>query len=144
MITERKISIFDSTMQTITVPVNTFAIMGNGLALAFKNRYPTLYPAYVNACKDELFTKEGLFVFNSEDKRILCFPTKRHWKNPSKIEWIEEGLQLLSLHYAWYGIESISLPALGCGQGGLDYELVRALVYRYLDLHPLSVELIPQ
>lgn len=143
MIVERQIDIFTSRCQTITNTVNIFGVMGKGLALKFKRRYPDLFQAYVIACEDRIFDKEGLFVYQSKDYKILCFPTKRHWKYPSRLEWIREGLELLSIHYQWYGITSISLPPLGCSNGGLNFNDVKPLVYEYFENHPLEVELIP-
>lgn len=143
MIVERQIDIFTSNMQTITNPVNTVGVMGKGLAKVFKERYPDLNEAYVNACNNKVFDVEGLFVYPSKDYRILCFPTKRDWKDSSKLEYIDEGLRNLSLHYAWYGITSISIPAIGCGLGGLIWSDVRSLIYHYFEQHPLEVEVIP-
>lgn len=143
MITERQIDIFKSGAQTICIPCNTVGIMGKGLALAFKQKFPEIKLPYQNACFTGLFDSEGLFVYQSSTYRILCFPTKRHWKYPSRLEWIDEGLELLSLHYEWYGISSISLPSLGCSNGGLDWSDVRSLIYKYFEHHPLEVEIIP-
>lgn len=142
MIRETNKDIFTSKMQTITNPVNTVGVMGKGLALEFKKRYPDLFKSYVNVCENKIFEKEGLFVYQSKDYKILCFPTKHHWKYPSKLEWIDEGLKLLSLHYKWYGITSIAIPKLGCSNGGLNWSEVKPLIYKYFEDHPLEVELL--
>lgn len=144
MIVERKIDIFKSSMQTITNPVNVVGVMGKGLALAFKQRYPGLIIPYENACRNREFEAIGLFIYNSDDYKILCFPTKHHWKDPSDLNLIEDGLKILASSYRWYDITSISLPALGCGLGGLEWNTVRSLIYHYFEDHPLEVEVIPQ
>jgi O-acetyl-ADP-ribose deacetylase (regulator of RNase III) len=115
-------NIFESGLQTLVVPVNTVGVMGNGLALAFKNRYPGLFLSYWRACKDKRLKIGTLHVFQTDhDKKILCFPTKEDWRNPSKLEYIQLGLGALRDHHAELGIESLSFPMLGCGKGGLDY-----------------------
>lgn len=139
---ERQIDIFISKQQTITNPVNRVGVMGKGLALEFKKRYPELITPYQNACSSNVFDVEGLFVFQTNTYRVLCFPTKNHWRDKSRLEDIDDGLRLLSLHYSWYGITSISIPPLGCGLGGLDFNDVRSLIYKYFNNHPLDVELI--
>jgi hypothetical protein len=73
-------NIFFSEADTLVCPVNTRGVMGNGLALAFRNRYSGLYDAYRRACQLNVFEKEGYFIFTEKyGKKILCFPTKRHW-----------------------------------------------------------------
>lgn len=143
MIIERNIDIFTSKQQTITNTVNRVGVMGKGLALEFKKRYYDYFLDYKIACENNLFEKEGLHYYCKGNLSILSFPTKHHWKYPSRLEWIKEGLELLSLHYRWYGITSISIPPLGCSNGGLDYKDVRKLIYSYFENHPLNVELIP-
>jgi O-acetyl-ADP-ribose deacetylase (regulator of RNase III) len=136
---EKTGDIFKSGAQTLIVPVNTVGVMGCGLALAFANRFEGLLEAYKKACFDGTITTKGFFVFDvSEDKKILCFPTKRHWKNPSKIEWIDSGLERLVKDYEKYGIRSVAVPALGCGYGELEWENVRALIH--LHLAPLTLK----
>lgn len=135
-------SIFDSQMQTITCPVNTMGVMGRGLALDFKERYPKYFESYRIACEEGLFIKEGLHLFKNGAISILSFPTKHDWRYPSQIEYIKEGLELLAVHFKWYQITSVSLPALGCGLGQLKYTDVRACVHDCFREHPLVVELI--
>ena len=143
MITERDIDIFSSTMQTITNPVNTVGVMGKGLAKGFKMHFPEIESPYVKACKEGVFKSKGLFSYQTKSYNVLFFPTKGHWAECSKLENINRGLAILSRDYRLYGIESLSLPALGCGLGGLRWEEVRASIYRYFEHHPLEVELIP-
>jgi O-acetyl-ADP-ribose deacetylase (regulator of RNase III) len=136
---EERADILESGAQTLVVPVNTVGAMGKGLALAFRRKYPTLYPAYRRACRLHVFEHEGMFIHEiSEDRKILCFPTKHHWRQPSKLEWIIDGLELLVKHYGEWGITKLAVPALGCGEGKLDWPLVEEVLWRYLD--PLELE----
>lgn len=130
--------ILDSHAQTLVTTVNTAGVMGKGLAKAFKERYPGLYAGYKRACETNLFLKEGLYVHEVDGTRkIVCFPTKRHWRFPSKLEWIDEGLRKLAEGVEKYGITSLAIPALGCGEGKLDWEAVYPLIREHLD--PLEI-----
>lgn len=122
--------IFSSPALTIVNPVNTVGVMGKGLALEFKNRYPKIMGNYVARCKDGSFTIGKLLMFNAPDHDILLFPTKKDWRDPSKIEYIEASLDnLLSsldkLKKDKNGIITIAFPPVGCGLGGLKWEDVR-------------------
>lgn len=126
-------------VETLTAPVNTIGVMGNGLALAFKLRYAGLFPAYVAACRRKAFDTDGLFLWEYlPERKILCFPTKRRFHNPSKIEWIEHALERLANDWEQLGIKSLAVPQLGCGKGELKWDAVRPLVYQYLD--PIALE----
>lgn len=125
--------------QTLVAPVNTIGVMGNGLALALKLRYAGLYPAYAAACRKKVFDSDGLFMWEYlPDRKILCLPTKRHFKHPSKEEWIELALKTLAQDWERLGITSLAIPQIGCGKGELEWDAVRPLIYRYLD--PLALE----
>jgi len=148
---DKQLDIFKVSSQTITVPVNKVSVMGNGLARAFKERYEGLFEAYKQACQFGVFASTGFYVYTiSEDKKILCFPTKNHWKDKSPIELIDHGLEMLARNYSKHGITSIALPALGCGKGQkgrgnttFTWDDIRPLIYEYLDPLPLPVTLIP-
>lgn len=137
-------NILESHAQTLVVPVNTVGVMGKGLAKAFADRHPSLLPAYQKACKLEVFKREGLFLHTTRDgQKLLCFPTKHHWRRPSKLIWIDQGLHLLAQHVDAYGITSLAVPALGCGEGRLAWEDVRALIHRYLGQIDTPVAVFP-
>lgn len=136
-------NIFDSKMQTLVNPVNTVGVMGKGLAEQFKIRYPEYFTAYKRACTRRVFQIEKCFVyqFENEDRKIYSFPTKGHWSRPSRWEWIDAGLQRLCEHLKQYGITSLAIPALGCGEGGLSWEVVQDLLYKYCEPMPIDVEI---
>lgn len=117
--------------------VNTVGVMGKGIALQFKDTYPNNFQVYQQACKDGsiipgklLVTKEA--TLSAEPKWIINFPTKKDWKHRSKYEYIEEGLKDLVQVICQYGIKSIAIPPLGCGNGGLEWSKVKALMEKYL------------
>lgn len=134
IIIEETGDILQSKAQSLVCPVNTVGAMGKGLALAFRDTFPSVYPAYQLACKTAVFTNEGLFVHTLADgRKIVCLPTKRHWRYPSRIRWIEEGLYRLANGIERWGITSLAVPAIGCGEGHLQWEHVRPLIVRYLE-----------
>jgi len=135
--------IFKSSMQTLVCPVNIVGTMGNGLAKAFAMQFEGLENAYKKACVNKVFDTEGFFVFQTKDgsgKKILCFPTKKHWSKPSKLEWISAGLMEVSIGYHKHGITSIAFPAIGCGKGQLDWNDVYPLIVEHLLSVDLQVE----
>ena len=137
---EIKGNLLDSAYQTLVVPVNTVGVMGKGLARHFDLCFPGLLQQYRNACKEGVFEKKGIFVYTlSKDKKILCFPSKRDWRHPSKLIWIEESLKAIARDYKELGITELAIPAVGCGLGGLQWERVRELIYKYLD--PLEIDI---
>lgn len=112
--------------------VNCKGYMGKGIALQFKKAFPENFRAYENACKKEEVQPGKMFVFETGNlvnpKLIINFPTKRHWKGNSKIEDIKSGLEALVLVVKERSIQSIAIPPLGCGLGGLDWDIVRPLI----------------
>lgn len=139
MLTYLKGDMFKSPAQVLVNTVNTVGVMGKGVALEFKKQYPDMFKAYERACNDKLLDIGKLMLWKGSNKWILLFPTKKHWRNPSKIEYIEAGLQKFIETYAEKGITSISFPRLGCGNGGLDWADVQPLMERYLKKLPISV-----
>lgn len=112
-------------------PVNCVGVMGKGMALKCKKIYPENYEEYREACK---WLKPGrLYTHRVSDpsssvKYIINFPTKDHWRNPSKLEYISEGLDALKDEIKMLRLYSIAIPALGCGCGGLNYKDVVSLI----------------
>lgn len=122
-------NIFESDAEALVNAVNTVGVMGKGIALEFKNRYPVNYEMYKAACENKMLkTGMVLAVRESDGKTIINFPTKAHWKDASKYEYIIEGLKSLSHKIEEFKLNSIAMPALGCGLGGLKWANVRSLI----------------
>jgi O-acetyl-ADP-ribose deacetylase (regulator of RNase III) len=133
-------SLFSSPAQTLVNTVNTVGVMGKGLARTFKTIYPEMFADYARRCETGELTIGRLLLYRTPHKWALNFPTKRHWRQPSRLEDIEAGLQTFRDTYAEHGITSIAFPQLGCGNGGLDWEeQVRPLMERYLSQLLLEV-----
>lgn len=138
IIAESKGNILACDVQTLVCPVNTYGVMGNGLAFDFRTQYPDLYPNYQHACATSVFARQGIYVYRHDDDRlILCMPTKRHWKFNSRLEWIDAALITIARDYKKYGITSLAIPAVGCGKGRMDWEDVYNLIK--LHLHPIDL-----
>ncbi|AXS83261.1 macro domain-containing protein [Marinobacter sp. Arc7-DN-1] len=122
-------NLLEADAEALVNPVNTQGAMGKGLALAFKNAFPENFRAYTQACQygqvrtGKMFTTEQQTLL--EPRWIINFPTKQHWRDPSKLEWIDQGLADLRAVLAEKQILSVAIPPLGCGLGGLDWELVK-------------------
>jgi O-acetyl-ADP-ribose deacetylase (regulator of RNase III) len=124
--------IFTSGAQTIVNPVNCRGVMGAGLALAFKQRYPEMFAAYVQACQNSELRIGQLMLYRASQPWILNFPTKDHWRAPAKLAYIEQGLHFFAANYQQMGIYNIAFPKLGAGLGGLSWNDVGPLMARYL------------
>ncbi len=139
MITYVRTDIFESNAQVLVNTVNTVGVMGKGLAKEFKRLYPEMFEAYQHYCEKGQLTIGKLQIYRTPNKWILNFPTKKSWRYPSKIEYIEAGLKKFVGNYEKLGIQSISFPMLGCGNGGLDWQEVKPLMERYLKNLPIDV-----
>lgn len=125
--------IFTAKTQVIVNPVNCRGVMGAGLALAFKQHYPEMFAAYVQDCQSGQLRIGQLTLYRASQPWILNFPTKDHWRNPAKLEYIEQGLQFFAANYRQLGITSIAFPKLGAGLGKLSWDNVRPLMENYLE-----------
>jgi O-acetyl-ADP-ribose deacetylase (regulator of RNase III) len=125
-------NIFDSKAQVIVNTVNCKGVMGKGLALAFKERYPEMFPVYQQECKDGRLRIGRPTLFKESTPWILNFPTKDNWRANSKLEYIEKGLKYFVAHYKLVGINSIAFPKLGAQNGKLSWDDVGPLMAEYL------------
>lgn len=117
--------IFESSAHTLTNTINTVGIMGKGIALGFRQRFPDMYDDYLIRCRNgEVQLGEPYLFQGLLEPWILNFPTKEHWRSPSRLDAIHVGLEYLARHYRHWGIESLAVPSLGCGEGGLDWHIV--------------------
>lgn len=126
-------NIFESPAQTLVNTVNTGGVMGKGIAKEFKSRYPQMYREYRHFCDLRELEIGALHVWRGPQKWVLNFPTKTTWKLPSKIKYVERGLQTFQQYYSRLGIKSISFPPLGCGNGNLNWSEIKPLMIRYLN-----------
>lgn len=142
-ITIIKGNIFNTKAQTIVNTINCVGVMGKGIALVFKLRYPSMFEAYKNYCKQKLIEIGKLWIYRGEksDPWVLNFPTKKHWKFPSEYEYIEKGLQKFVDTYKERGITSIAFPLLGANNGGLDKDKVLDIMLSYLSKCDIPVEI---
>ena len=151
---------FDSEAQTLVNTVNCVGVMGKGIALEFKKRFPEMYKDYVARCKARKvrlgepypFPEPQPFSLSTEPEqlslfeepklpRILNFPTKMHWRSKSRLPDIIDGLEHLAQKYQEWGIRSLAVPALGCGNGGLRWQEVGPILYRHLNQLDIPIEL---
>ncbi|PIC63461.1 Appr-1-p processing protein [Sporosarcina sp. P13] len=112
--------------------VNTVGVMGKGIALQFKQAFPDVFKQYAKDCKNGQVHVGQMHIVPTfsltNPKYIINFPTKQHWRNPSKLDFIKEGLEDLKRVIKENNIKSIALPPVGCGNGGLDWAVVRPLI----------------
>lgn len=129
--------LFDIKVDALINPVNCKGAMGKGIARAFKKKYPEYFKIYKEACVSGKLVPGVLIYIKTTvqpDKfslslpGVILFPTKDHWKYPSKLEWIEKGLLFLKNHYQEWDIHSIAMPQIGCGLGGLKWDEVKKLI----------------
>ena len=127
-------NILGSELQAVVIPVNTLGIAGAGLARQWAIRYPAEVRVYITACKDKRLKVGGILpVLSSVDDHIfLCFPTKIAPQNRSELIWIEDGLSELKRLVPHLRIQSLAVPALGCGLGGLSWNDVKPLIALHL------------
>jgi O-acetyl-ADP-ribose deacetylase (regulator of RNase III) len=129
-------NLLDAPTEAVVNTVNTVGVMGKGIALMFKEAFPENFRAYEEACErhevhiGRMFVTENLAL--KGPRWIINFPSKNHWRQPSKLEWIVEGLEDLRRVLKEKAIRSIALPPLGCGNGGLEWRQVRPEIERAL------------
>lgn len=136
-------NLFESKAQALVNTVNCVGIMGKGIAQEFKKRYPEMFKDYNDRCTKGEVQLGKPYIFKSlyEDKAIINFPTKKHWRSVSRIEDIYNGLEYLTMKYKDWGVTSIALPPLGCGNGGLEWDIVGPLIYRELSKLDIPIEM---
>ena len=131
--------IFKSPAQVLVNTVNTVGVMGKGIALEFKKRYPDMFQAYRDICDRRKLKTGSLMLYYEPDHWVLLFPTKENWRNPSRMEYIEAGLAKFCRTYAEKGITSVAFPKLGCGNGELNWSEVQPVMEKYLKDLPIDI-----
>lgn len=129
-------NLLEAKAQALVNTVNTVGVMGKGIALQFKEAFPMNFKIYAAECKEKKLQPGKLLVVKEQtlegEKIIINFPTKTEWYLKSKYEYVEDGLKELVKVIDEYQIESIAIPPLGCGNGGLKWEKVKSLIEKYL------------
>jgi len=129
-------NLLEAGTEALVNTVNTVGVRGKGIALQFKRAFPENFRFYERACERGEVEPGRMLVFETgrvtPPRYIVNFPTKRHWRSPSRIEDVEAGLQALVEEIRARGIRSIAIPPLGCGNGGLDWSEVHPRIERAL------------
>lgn len=133
--------LFASKAQTLVNTVNCVGVMGKGVALEFRKRFPRMAEDYFERCeRREVRLGQPYIYTHDSGVRIINFPTKGHWRAMSRLADIERGLDHLAAHAGKWSIESLALPPLGCGNGGLPWSEVGPLIYSKLHELPINIE----
>ena len=135
MITYKSGNILKDPSEAITIPINTVGVMGAGLALQFKRSNIELFRRYKEICEGGALRGGSVLNFKCDNPKatFLFLATKEHWQNPSELEWIKKGLNNMRSIIIDEKINSIAIPALGCGCGGLDWAEVKPIMELSLD-----------
>lgn len=138
-------NIFDSDCRAIINTVNCVGVMGGGLAKQFRLRHPEMNLAYQAACANGQVKVGKMWSWydSVESRWLINFPTKDDWRDPSEMEYIEDGLEDLRLVIADLNLHSIAIPPLGCGLGGLDWDDVLPRIISILGDVTARVEIYP-
>lgn len=129
-------NLLEAPVEALVNTVNTVGVMGKGIALMFKDRFPENFRQYAAACKANQVQTGTMFVTETREldapRWIVNFPTKQDWRAPSKLEWIVAGLEDLRCFLLEQQVQSVAIPPLGAGNGGLDWLVVREQIERTL------------
>jgi Predicted phosphatase homologous to the C-terminal domain of histone macroH2A1 len=123
--------LFESGCSTLVNAVNCRGVMGVGIAKEFKRRYPAMFEDYRRRCQHGEVRPSRPYLWVAADgaaPSVLNFPTKDHWREASELRFLVDGLAHLRHHYRAWGIGSLAVPALGCGRGGLRWDVVRPVL----------------
>lgn len=131
-LTESKGNLFSSRAQTLVNTVNCVGIMGKGVALEFRLRYPEMFETYRRVCQDKSLRPGQILLHTDQQPWVLNLAVKDNWKQPSRIEWVQTCLEQFVSGYRELGITSIAFPWIGAMNGGLPWGHVHALMRRYL------------
>lgn len=134
-------NIFTSKCQTLVNTVNCVGVMGAGIALECKLRFPQMYDRYEELCRENKIRIGTLWIFKSVDRWILNFPTKQHWKFPTKEEYLHSGLEKFMDTYEDRGVTSVAFPVLGAQNGGLSQSRSIDIMESYLRNCSIDVEI---
>ncbi len=128
MIQYRQGDLFECGADGLVNAVNCEGIMGKGIAYQFKIRFPENNKSYIKACKSGELKIGKIHFFTENGITVINFPTKDKWRQPSKMEYVEEGMNNLVELLPRLGVKKIAIPSLGCGNGGLLWENVKKVI----------------
>jgi O-acetyl-ADP-ribose deacetylase (regulator of RNase III) len=132
-------NLLDDDAHVLVCPVNAVGVMGKGLALAFKQRWPLYTRPYIKDCRDGALPPGDCKMYlRPNGLAWAALTTKNHWRDPSRYEWIDSGLAELKLA-GLCGYTSMAVPMLGCGNGGLDWHKVHPMIHQHLDAFDLRI-----
>jgi O-acetyl-ADP-ribose deacetylase (regulator of RNase III) len=145
MIKFAKGDLLKANSEALVNTVNTVGVMGKGIALQFKEAFPYNHKRYIEACKNKSLDIGKLLAVRDTNlllgtKLIINFPTKKHWRQPSRYEYIKSGLESLITVLRIENVKSVAIPPLGCGNGGLDWNVVKKMLID--SLGSLDIEVI--
>ena len=142
MITYKSGDLLSEDAEALVNPVNCVGVMGKGVAQEFKKRFPAMFDDYRARCETKQVKLGAPYLYRDASGRaIVNFPTKGHWRSPSRLADIERGLDYFANHAAEWALTSVAMPPLGCGNGGLEWTEVGPLIWRKLHALPIDVEL---
>ena len=138
-------NLLEDKAEALVNTVNTVGVMGKGIALAFKQAFPHNFKIYADACKAGTFGIGKILPVRDTnllygDKLIINLPTKAHWRQPSEYAFVEAGLVSLVNYLKTNPVSSLALPALGCGNGGLDWNTVKSMIEFHLKQLEIVIE----
>jgi len=134
-------NLFASGAGALVNPVNCVGVMGKGVAQEFKKRYPAMFEDYAQRCaRKQVRLGEPYLYHDRSGILIMNFPTKDHWRSPSRLADIERGLDYFVEHQSEWGVKSVAFPPLGCGNGGLSWEEVGPLMFGKLRHLNIDIE----
>lgn len=134
--------LFESKTKTLVNTVNCVGVMGKGIAQIFKKRFPQMFDDYVLRCQAKQVRAGEPYLYSAQNGiSIINFPTKQHWHSPSRLDDVIKGLDIFAKKYKEWGIVSIAFPPLGCGNGGLAWEVVGPIMYQQLLKLDIDIEI---
>lgn len=140
---EYKGNLFDSPAQTLVNTVNCVGVMGKGVALEFRLRFPEMFTTYQSVCNERALKPGQILPYLKQSPWILSFAVKSDWKFPSRMEWVESCLEKFVARYRELGIVSVAMPWIGAMNGGLPWDQVHQLMRDYLaPLGDINVEIV--
>lgn len=133
-------SIFNSRADALVNTVNCVGVMGKGIALEFRRRFPIMFMEYERVCMNGMLKPGQILPYRREKPWVLNLAIKNHWRQPSKIEWVRSCLQKFVINYEKMEINSVAFPWMGAMNGGIPIEDIKKITRDYLSNLPIDIE----